>query len=67
MSFVTNTEIDRLVRFQILPPTEDRSDLYTLIFETRSGDDWACVADRQILQKLSAIIQKRTADPEHDE
>jgi len=56
MSFESSTEIGRVVRFQILPPSEG-NDLCTLIFETTTGD-WACVADRPLLQKLTATIQK---------
>ena len=62
MSSESSTELYRLTGFQILPPP-DGHDIYTLIFRTGSVE-WACIADPQILQKLSAIIQKHVPDPE---
>ncbi len=65
MSFVSSTEIGRAVRCQIVPPSQE-DDFYTLIFETTLGD-WACVADRQFLQGLSAKLQKYVADDQQNQ
>jgi hypothetical protein len=65
MSVLTNIEIERLTGFQILE-TEDGLENYTLIFRIQSGDEWACVADRQILQKLAGAILRRATDSESE-
>lgn len=64
MTSVTNTELERLVGFQILEKTEGQ-DIYTLILQTKSVE-LACVADPLILQQLSAAIQKRVVSSDEN-
>lgn len=62
MSVVTNIEIERLIGFRTLEKECGLED-YTLLFQIPSGE-WACVADRQILQNIARAILKLTSDPE---
>ena len=63
MSFQSNTELERLKGYKILP-TPEGFDAYTLILRVESGE-FACVADHQSLLKLAAAIQKHAVRPTH--
>jgi hypothetical protein len=61
MSSASETQLDRLTGYQILP-TPEGFDAYTLILRTDSVE-FAVVAGHQNLLKLAASIQKHVVDP----
>ena len=60
MSAPERAELERLLHFEILPSPPD-VDATTLQFRVKSGD-WACVARRDTLRRLSDAIRKHLED-----